>query len=112
MVDQLKKPDPWQHFQQQLTCSICLDKHKDPEALPCQYGFCMKCLGQTAIELQDKSYFMKCTNCCTAAEIPRGGVPGLLPAFTIDGFLELQQVVLAGGEAAECSDHKKPLDMW
>lgn len=100
-----------QQFKERLTCSICLEQYKEPKGLPCQHSFCEDCLGHLALELHQRKYFLKCPTCRKLALLPDGGVSAFPPAFTINSFHELHQLMLAKGDSVECSEHNEPLDI-
>ena len=33
-----------QQLDDELTCSVCLDRYDDPKALPCLHSFCLNCI--------------------------------------------------------------------
>ena len=33
-----------EQFDDQLTCSVCLDQYTNPKTLPCHHSFCLKCI--------------------------------------------------------------------
>ena len=39
-----------QHFDNQITCGICLARYENPKVLPCLHSFCCKCVEQLAVK--------------------------------------------------------------
>ena len=37
---------------EQLTCSVCLDKYTNPKTLPCHHSFCLDCIERLPQQLQ------------------------------------------------------------
>lgn len=105
-------PDPLQEFSLHLTCSICLERYKEPKGLPCQHSFCKACLEKTSRSFRHGKYFLKCPSCRMFAQLPDNGVSALPPAFVINNFLELHQLMEAKGLTQECPEHKKPLEVY
>ena len=76
-----------QQIQQRLTCSVCLDRFKQPKLLPCQHTFCLSpCL----INLSDSyNRRIKCPECRTVHVLPNQGAHAFPNNITIMGFLDL-----------------------
>ena len=88
----------------QLTCSVCLERYKEPKTLPCHHSFCRVCLERVpALEKVDVDEqheaetaeqlvsCIKCPNCRKSVPLPSGGVSELPPAFLINNLLEVQK---------------------
>ena len=93
---------PASNLYDQLTCSVCLDRYKDPRTLPCHHSFCKVCLEHVpALEQADEQHEVetvgqlesgiKCPNCRKSVPLPPGGVSELPPAFLINNLLEVQK---------------------
>ena len=41
-----------QQFDDQLTCSVCLDQYTNPKILPCYHSFCLKCIEPLPVEIK------------------------------------------------------------
>ena len=41
-----------QQFDDQLTCSVCLDQYTNPKTLPCLHSFCLKCIEPLQVEIK------------------------------------------------------------
>ena len=85
-------------FDDQLTCSVCLDQYTNPKTLPCHHSFCLECIrvySTTAsknkgkiqskctllkkhnplkFSFQDSKYYITCPTCRVDHLIPQGGV--------------------------------------
>ena len=75
----------------QLTCSICLDRFKDPRLLPCHHYFCKECIDKIVEfrldELESNNEDQKsilCPECRRKYNI--NCVESLVPAFFINRF--------------------------
>lgn len=80
-------PDTVNLFQQQLVCSICMDRYKQPKLLPCQHTFCLSpCLANLADRVTNR---IKCPECRTVHTLPFQGVEALPNNLTLIRFLEL-----------------------
>ena len=46
------------HFDDQLTCNVCLDQYTNPKTLPCHHSFCLECIQPlpTTIKVADIMY--------------------------------------------------------
>ena len=38
-----------QKFEDQLTCSVCLDQYTNPKTLPCHHSFCLGCIKRVPV---------------------------------------------------------------
>ena len=56
-----------------LTCSVCLDRLKDPRLLPCLHTYCKGCLQGIVRKSRDKSN-IQCPQCRSTHAVPSGGV--------------------------------------
>ena len=56
-----------------LTCSVCLDRLKDPKLLPCLHTYCKGCLQGILRKLRGKSN-IQCPQCRSTHAVPSGGV--------------------------------------
>ena len=56
-----------------LTCSVCLDRLKDPKLLPCLHTYCKECLQGIIRKSKDKSN-IQCPQCRFIYAVPSGGV--------------------------------------
>ena len=56
-----------------LTCSVCLDRLKDPKLLPCLHTYCKECLQGILRKSKDKSN-IQCPQCRSTHAVPSGGV--------------------------------------
>lgn len=79
--------DSVQQIQQRLTCSVCLDKFKQPKLLPCQHTFCLTPCLANLVEPQTRR--IKCPECRTTHMIPINGIGQFPNNITIMGFLDL-----------------------
>ena len=43
-------------FNEELTCSICLDRFSNPKVLPCLHSFCKTCLSDVIVGNSGKWY--------------------------------------------------------
>ena len=43
-----------QQFDDQLTCSVCLDQYTYPKTLPCHHSFCLECIQPLPVEIKVK----------------------------------------------------------
>ena len=39
-------------FDNQLTCSVCLDMYNVPKTLPCHHSFCLECIQGLKVEIK------------------------------------------------------------
>ena len=65
-------------LEDQLTCSICLDRYTNPKILPCFHSFCLHCLKHVLPEVtQNGDYALPCPTCRCTCQIPPQGVQAL-----------------------------------
>ena len=76
-------------LEEQLNCSICLDRYTDPKILQCFHIFCRQCLVPLGVRDQQGQLSLTCPACRQATPIPDRGVAGLQSAFHINRFLEI-----------------------
>lgn len=79
-----------------LTCSVCLERFRQPRILPCLHTFCGRCLKKLAGGQQE----LQCPECRQRVPLP-AGVGGLQSNFFINGLLDL--VRPAGKAEPACS---------
>ncbi|KAJ6654866.1 hypothetical protein lerEdw1_006337 [Lerista edwardsae] len=79
-----------------LTCSVCLERFRQPKILPCLHTFCCKCLKKLAAGRPE----LQCPECRQRVPLP-AGVGGLQSNFFINGLLDL--VRPAGTAEPACS---------
>ena len=66
-----------------LNCTVCLDRLKDPRLLPCLHVYCKRCLDGILHKSREKRKIV-CPQCRTSHAVPRSGVG----AFPSDMLLE------------------------
>lgn len=78
--------NPLEKIEQLLTCSICLDRYKNPKLLPCQHTYCLPCLDNYA---DTAHHNLKCPECRSEHSIPYEGAKGFPTNLTLTGFLDI-----------------------
>lgn len=93
-------------LERQLNCSVCLERFKDPKALPCLHSFCTECLVKLLASSGRSGNLIRCPNCRREARLPDGGISGLPSAFHVNYYLELLQVLkkVSGTQRAACDN--------
>ncbi|KAI8509634.1 hypothetical protein Bbelb_120620 [Branchiostoma belcheri] len=76
-----------EQFQEELSCSICLELFTRPKVLPCQHTFCQDCLQD---HVRDKKHF-ECPNCRRHIKLPFQGVPGFHDSHLVTSLCERLQ---------------------
>ena len=103
-----------QKLEEQLRCTICLDTYTDPKVLQCDHVYCRECLRQLLLRNLPGERSLTCPNCRQDTPVPENGVQGLQPAFQINNFLEIQDVLKKDAEVglaqraravSYCHDH-------
>ena len=97
-----------------LTCAICLDRYTDPRALPCQHTYCKECIDNLPEE-RALGHHIKCPSCRKLFQLGKEGASALPKAFHINSILEIKESLEKTSENEshpECSDHKKPKDIF
>lgn len=79
---------------EELTCKICLDRYKDPRALPCQHSFCHRCLKNvkvvhTPLSCGGVGHDLPCPLCRRNHPVPIGGVEGFPKDIKLVGLLDI-----------------------
>ena len=66
---------------EELTCSICLERYTSPKVLPCQHTFCKEpCMRQLITDNRRK---IKCPECRQIHSLPPEGIEGFKNNFSI-----------------------------
>ena len=94
-------------LEQQLTCSVCLDRYKHPKTLPCLHSFCRDCLDRFPVLVKNGDHFITCPMCRQATQQPDSG---FMSAFLINNLLELHHFLkkLSGSQQNSCDNcHKE-----
>jgi len=73
------------------SCSICLEKFKEPKVLPCNHTFCLECLDNYC-EDKDPGEETTCPLCKQVFSIPSGGVRDLPDNSFIHQLLQVNSV--------------------
>ncbi|XP_062993558.1 E3 ubiquitin-protein ligase TRIM56 [Elgaria multicarinata webbii] len=71
-----------------LTCTICLERLRQPKILPCLHTYCYGCLEKLAGGRREKKPELQCPECREWVPLP-GGVNSLKTNFFINGLLDL-----------------------
>ena len=124
----------------QLTCSVCLQRYKDPRTLPCHHSFCRVCLERVSVLEQDETepdsgdeqheaatpeqqataIEIKCPCCRKSVFLPPNGVSELPAAFLINNLLEVQkaaeyetvQITKRVPAISRCEEHERILEFY
>ena len=124
----------------QLTCSVCLQRYKDPRTLPCHHSFCRVCLERVPVleqeeaepesgdeqheaaklEQQATAIEIKCPCCRKSVFLPPSGVSELPTAFLINNLLEVQkaaeyetvQITKQVPAISRCEEHERILEFY
>ena len=78
---------------QHLTCPVCLSQYQNPKTLPCLHSFCLNCILQMRLDLNEGKYFISCPSCRKLCEISDKGPADLPTAFFINNLLDIQDVL-------------------
>ena len=78
-------------FEEELSCSICLDTYVDPKLLQVLPRFLPQCLVKLVVKDQHGQLILTCPICRHNTPIPAKGVAGLQPAFQINHLLEIME---------------------
>ncbi|XP_033113510.1 RING finger protein nhl-1-like [Anneissia japonica] len=89
-----------------LECPLCLNRLKDPKALPCQHAFCFLCLQDWV----NKKGVSICPTCLQSFHIPDGGLHKLPPNIFINNLLET--IDQLEDPKPICRVHKKSLEFY
>jgi hypothetical protein len=73
-----------------VQCSICLDRIRNPKALPCQHSFCLDpCLRAVATAHERWNDFLRCPECRAEHLVPYYGVDEFPANLTLARLLEI-----------------------
>lgn len=95
---------PLQRLDEQITCSVCLDRYTDPKLLRCHHVYCRVCL-EGLLRRSPSPAVLVCPTCRKETPVPEeGGVSGLEAAFHINGLLEIRDSLCENaGDIPLCS---------
>ena len=74
-----------------LTCSVCLDRLKDPKLLPCLHTYCKGCLQGIIRKSRGKSN-IQCPQCRSTHAVPSGGVNELPSDMVLANALDFHSL--------------------
>ena len=95
-------------LQSQLTCAICLDRYKDPRALPCTHSYCKDCISHLPVERPgERQRVVKCPLCQQSAQLAENGSSGLPIAFHINNLLEIDELLKKVPTHGNVDEHKQ-----
>ena len=76
-------------LEDQLNCSVCLSKLKDPRTLSCFHSFCLKCLkALPQTQTVGRGKVIKCPTCRRKSQLPQTGIAGLSSSFLLNNISE------------------------
>ena len=94
----------------ELNCSVCLDRYTDPRTLPCHHSFCKDCIDRLPVELTNGRHEIKCPLCKSSIPVPDDVFP---PAFHINNLMEIAELLAPVNEPIPtCHAHKKQKDLF
>ncbi|XP_053315524.1 tripartite motif-containing protein 59 [Spea bombifrons] len=105
------------HFEEELTCSVCFNIFDDPRILPCSHTFCRSCL-ENVINSLDSFVFrlsivrLKCPSCRNITELSPGGVNALPINFALKSIVEKYKMEDRHNVATCPEHHKQPLNVF
>ena len=112
MAEQVPTPSTaLDKLQEQLTCPVCLSQFDSPKTLPCLHSFCLKCIQQLPVDLEEGKHVISCPTCRKAAHIPDKGPADLPTAFVINSLVEIQEQ-MKEESIMNCTDHNEPLKVF
>ncbi|XP_031554679.1 tripartite motif-containing protein 3-like, partial [Actinia tenebrosa] len=77
-------------FEEQLTCSLCLDVFTQPKTLSCLHSYCTRCIAQWYHTSGNQGgNRMDCPTCKTTIVVPDGDPSKLPSSFYLDSLLDL-----------------------
>lgn len=80
-----------QKMEDQITCSVCLDRYKEPKVLQCHHVYCRACLERLLPRGGARSAVVTCPTCRKETPVPEeGGVSALDPAFYVNELMEMR----------------------
>ena len=95
-------------LQSQLTCAICLDRYKDPRALPCTHSYCKDCISRFPVERpRERQRVVRCPVCQQPAQLGENGSSGLPIAFHINNLLEIDELLKKVPTHGNVDEHKQ-----
>ena len=124
----------------QLICSVCLQRYKDPRTLACHHSFCRVCLervpvlepdepepesgeeqheAETAEQQATLSTEINCPCCRKSVFLPPGGVSELPAAFLINNLLDVQKAaeyetvqITRQASHSHCEEHERIVEFY
>ncbi|XP_006812656.1 tripartite motif-containing protein 2-like [Saccoglossus kowalevskii] len=88
---------------QLLTCSICLERYKNPKILPCHHSFCENCL----VGWMEQHGGLECPNCRKRYSVHMGSIQTLPPSIVTNSMIRLieEQENQGGGTCHGCAEY-------
>ena len=80
-------------LEEHLTCSVCLDCYDNPRTLPCLHSFCLKCIQQMPVDINEGEHQISCPTCRKIATLLHNDAADLPSAFVINSLLEIQELL-------------------
>ena len=87
-----------------LTCTVCLDKFREPKVLPCCHTFCKGCLERILEKTQGKTDRLICPQCRNEHKVPESGAGGFLTDFSLTHDLHVLQVMQTKDASPVCGE--------
>lgn len=80
-----------QKLDDQITCSVCLDRYREPKVLQCHHVYCKACLEKLLPRGGARRTAIVCPTCRKETSVQEeGGVSALDPAFYINELMEMR----------------------
>ena len=87
---------------QDLTCTVCLDRLKDPRLLPCLHAYCKRCLDGILHKSREKRKIV-CPQCRSGHAVPSSGVGAFPSDMLLESALEFYSLKDEPKKAVACN---------
>ena len=85
-----------------VTCTVCLDRLKDPRLLPCLHAYCRTCLEEILSKSKEKKRIV-CPQCRSNHAVPSGGVEALPSDMLLESALKFYSLKDEPKKAVSCN---------